>query len=68
MIGFACWVTDEDSGDQDFIAAIEFFLATLARTYRSICSNNIGGWMPYDHCNLPFTLVLAKHIGCADGF
>jgi hypothetical protein len=35
---------------------------------RSIRSNDIGGWMPRDHSDLPFTLGLAKHIGYADGF
>ena len=35
---------------------------------RSKGSNNIGGWMPYHHRNLPFTLGLAKHIGRANGF
>jgi hypothetical protein len=25
VIDFACWVTDEDPDDEDFIAAIEFF-------------------------------------------
>jgi hypothetical protein len=33
MIEFACWVTEADPDDEQFVAAIEFFFACLARVY-----------------------------------
>ena len=50
------------------LADIELPTQLAGDLSRSIRSNDIGGWMPHDHSDLPFTLGLAKHIGCADGF
>ena len=50
------------------LADIELPTQLAGDLSRSIRSNDIGGWMPHDHSDFPFTLGLAKHIGYADGF